>query len=101
MRIKQARLGDKELAFAQEDWEGGFTLFLPDEISAGQTLDLALSLEGDFMYDAQTVENCHTRVRTDLLPRHGISIGRLSTDVFAIPKNCGWRGGVQLVRSLR
>ena len=87
MRIKQARLGDKELAFAQEDWEGGFTLFLPAEISAGQTLDLVLSLEGDFMYDAETVDDCHyPRSNSTWFPRHGY-LDRATFDLtFRHPK---------------
>ena len=87
MRIKQARLGDKELAFAQEDWEGGFTVFLPSEIAAGQNLDLVLSLEGDFLYDAQTVENCHyPRSNSTWFPRHGY-LDRATFDMtFRHPK---------------
>jgi hypothetical protein len=54
MRLKQARLGAEELAFAQEDWEGGFTVFLSAEVAAGQNLEFTLLLEGDFMYDAET-----------------------------------------------
>ena len=72
MRLKTARLGNKELAVAQEDWEGGFTLFLPSEVSAGQAIELELSLEGDFMYDAQSVEHCHyPRSNVTWFPRHG------------------------------
>lgn len=87
MRIKQARLGDKELAFVQEDWEGGFTLFLPSEVPAGQPIELELSLEGDFMYDAQTVANCHyPRSNSTWYPRHGY-LDRATFDLtFRHPK---------------
>ncbi len=74
MRLKQARLGSTELAFAQEDWEGGFTVFLPNPVQAGQQLDLDLVLEGDFMYDAdrQNLPDCHyPRSNVTWLPRHG------------------------------
>jgi hypothetical protein len=72
MRLKQARLGGKELAFAQEDWEGGFTLFLPGDAAVGQTLQFELLLQGDFMYDAETVEDCHyPRSNSSWFPRHG------------------------------
>ena len=30
LRLQKARLGGNELSFAQEDWEGGFTVFLSD-----------------------------------------------------------------------
>src|SRR5215471_4078820 len=44
LRLKQARLGENEVAFAQEDWEGGFTVFLPGDAPAGQTIELTLTL---------------------------------------------------------
>jgi len=72
MRLKRARLGGKELAFAQEDWEGGFTLFLPEDAGVGQTLQFELLLQGDFMYNAETVEDCHyPRSNSSWFPRHG------------------------------
>ncbi len=72
MRLKRARLGGKELAFAQEDWEGGFTLFLPEDAAVGQTLQFELLLQGDFMHDAETVEDCHyPRSNSSWFPRHG------------------------------
>ena len=87
MRLKQARLGVQDLAFAQEDWEGGFTLFLPNEIAAGQSLDLWLVLHGDFMYDAQSVEHCHyPRSNSTWFPRHGY-LDRATFDLtFQHPK---------------
>jgi hypothetical protein len=72
MRLKQARLGGKDMAFAQEDWEGGFTLFLPADAAIGQTLQFEFLLQGDFMYDAETVEDCHyPRSNSSWFPRHG------------------------------
>ena len=59
LRLKQVKQGQTELAAAQEDWEGGLTVFLPSPAQPGQALDLELSLEGDFMYDAESVENSH------------------------------------------
>jgi hypothetical protein len=56
----------------QEDWEGGFTVFLPDTVNSGQQLDFELLLEGDFMYDAESVEDCHyPRSNGTWFPRHG------------------------------
>ncbi|MEA2203612.1 MAG: hypothetical protein QOE77_388 [Blastocatellia bacterium] len=85
MRLKSARVGGAELAFVQEDWEGGFTVFLPAPIAAGQKLDFDLKLEGDFMQDAQSfvdryysrydapgfVEAFYPSSTTDWYPRHG------------------------------
>jgi hypothetical protein len=87
MRLQQARLGDVELPFAQEDWEGGFTIFLPATVAAGQKLDLDLVLQGDFMYDAQSVENCHyPRSNSSWFPRHGY-LDRATFDLtFRHPK---------------
>jgi aminopeptidase N len=87
IRLKNARLGTEELAFAQEDWEGGFTVFMPSSISNGQVLDLELTLAGDFMYDAETVDDCHyPRSNTTWLPRHGY-LDRATFDLtFRHPK---------------
>jgi hypothetical protein len=87
MRLQQARLGGVELAFAQEDWEGGFTVFLPDEVTAGQKLDFDFMLQGDFMYDAESVENCHyPRSNESWFARHGY-LDRATFDLtFRHPK---------------
>ncbi|HMJ26467.1 MAG TPA: M1 family aminopeptidase [Pyrinomonadaceae bacterium] len=87
LRLQQARLGDVELPFAQEDWEGGFTIFLPEAVAVGQKLDLDLTLQGDFMYDAQSVEDCHyPRSNSTWYPRHGY-LDRATFDLtFRHPK---------------
>lgn len=72
MRLKSVRLGDVELAAVQEDWEGGLTVFLPRAYQSGEQLNLEMLLEGDFMYDTQTVEHCHyPRSSEAWYPRHG------------------------------
>jgi len=72
MRVKTVRLGDTELVAVQEDWEGGLTVFLPRSYQPGEPLDLEMLLEGDFMYDTQTVEHCHyPRASEAWFPRHG------------------------------
>ncbi|HZE68754.1 MAG TPA: M1 family aminopeptidase [Pyrinomonadaceae bacterium] len=87
MRLQQAKLGGVELPFAQEDWEGGFTLFLPDESQSGQELDLELRLQGDFMYDAETVGDSHyPRSNETWFPRQGY-LDRATFDLtFRHPK---------------
>ena len=72
MKLKRARFAGQEIPFAQEDWEGGFTVFLPPNIASGQTIEVELSLAGDFMYDAESVEDCHyPRSNSSWFPRHG------------------------------
>lgn len=72
MRLQQARLGVTEVPFVQEDWEGGFTVFLPAEFASAQKLEFNLVLQGDFMYDAVTVGDCHyPRSNETWYPRHG------------------------------
>src|SRR5206468_9209965 len=62
--------------------EGGFTVFLPNPVSAGQALDFEVMLQGDFMLDADTVEGCiyncpknldchYPRSNQSWFPRHG------------------------------
>lgn len=82
LRLQQARLGDAEIPFAQEDWEGGFTLFLPAAATVGQRLDLNLVLQGDFMFEAHnaigsdfrpvSIDNLfYPRSNESWFPRHG------------------------------
>ncbi len=72
MRLKSVRRGGAELAAVQEDWEGGFTVFLQEPLKAGEKLELDLDLEGDFMYDSETVSDCHyPRSNESWFPRHG------------------------------
>lgn len=88
LRLKSARLGGEALAFAQEDWEGGFTLFLNRALKAGEKLDLDLILEGDFMYDSKSVADCHyPRSSATWLPRHGYLDRATFTLTFHHPKS--------------
>ena len=86
LRLKEARIGGKEAAFAQEDWEGGFTIFLPGDISAGQKLEFELRLQGDFMYDAESGDCHYPRSNESWFPRHGY-LDRATFDLtFVHPK---------------
>lgn len=58
LRLKSVRSGGVELSAIQEDWEGGLTVFLPRAAQVGEKLDLEFALDGDFMYDAQSVKDC-------------------------------------------
>jgi hypothetical protein len=98
MRLKQARLAEKELLFAQEDWEGGFTVFLPEDVRLGQSLNFEFLLEGDFVADPEVFDlwrsadnvidcDCHYPLsNTSWFPRHGY-LDRASFDLtFWHPK---------------
>lgn len=72
MRLQKVRMGGSEAAFAQEDWEGGFTVFLPLQPAAGAKLDFEFLLQGDFMFDPDFDCDCHyPRSTTTWFPRHG------------------------------
>ena len=40
MRVKSVRRGGVDLSFVQEDWEAGFTVFLPEALKAKENLQL-------------------------------------------------------------
>jgi hypothetical protein len=72
MWLKSIKLGPSTLASAQENWEGGFTVFLPDKTSAGQKLEFEIEIAGDFMFEAQEVNHCYyPRSNESWAPRHG------------------------------
>ena len=83
MRLKGVKLEQRELTFAQDDWEGGFTVFLDRDTTSGQTLEFEFLLEGDFIADPdvftyrQSVNyfvdcDCHyPRSNTTWFPRNG------------------------------
>jgi len=87
LRVKSARAGGNDLTVIQEDWEGGFTVLLPQTINAGDKLDLDLDLEGDFLFDTEFCKDCHyPRSNTTWYPRHGY-LDRASYDLtFRHPK---------------
>ena len=77
LRLKSARLaGGAPLEAAQEDWEGGLTLFLPAAKGASEKFVVELELEGDFLYDTESFSNGHYPLSdTTWYPRHGF-LGR-------------------------
>ncbi|HET7113439.1 MAG TPA: M1 family aminopeptidase, partial [Pyrinomonadaceae bacterium] len=87
MRIKSARVGGTALDVVQEDWEGGFTVFLPQAMKPGDKLELDLDIEGDFMMDTERCKDCHyPRSNTTWYPRHGY-LDRATYDLtYRFPK---------------
>jgi hypothetical protein len=72
LRLKSARMNGQDLAFVQEDWEGGFTVFLPAALSAGQAASLELDIAGDFIDGHPLVAECfYPLSNVAWLPRHG------------------------------
>ena len=87
MRVTSVRNGGVDLPWVQEDWEAGFTVFLPEAMKAKEKLELNVSLEGDYMRDTDFVESCfYPRSNTSWFPRHGY-LDRATFDLtFRHPK---------------
>lgn len=87
MRVKAVRRGGIDLPWAQENWESGLTVFLPDPLKTKEKLELNLSLEGDFMTDTNFFQNCYYPLsNTTWFPRHG-HLDRATFDLtFRHPK---------------
>ncbi len=72
MRIKSVRQGTSDLTYFQENWEGGFTVVLPQPLSKGQTIELEFDAEGDFLRAAENIAHCtYPRSNESWYPRHG------------------------------
>ena len=74
MRMTSVRSGDVNLDFIQEDWEAGFTVFLPKEINAGDSFSLDFDLAGDFLTqpDGRLLQSSsYPLSNTTWYPRHG------------------------------
>ncbi len=72
LRLKAARLGNQNIEFVQEDWEGGFTVFLPNSAPAEQNIEIEFELEGDFIQQPPFFEDSHyPRSNTSWYPHHG------------------------------
>lgn len=87
MRVKSARVGGVDLNWVQENWESGLTVFLPEALKTKETVELELSLEGDFITGSDFVPNCYyPRSTITWFPRHGI-LDRATFDLtFRHPK---------------
>ena len=72
LRVKSAKLGSQDLSWVQEDWEGGFTVFLPAPVKKGEALTLEVTLDGNFMQGGDVVPECYYPLdNVAWLPRHG------------------------------
>ncbi len=72
MRLKSVRMGSTPLETVQEDWEGGFTVFLPNSLAAGQSFELEFELAGDFLRQTDVCADCSYPISNQSwYPRHG------------------------------
>jgi hypothetical protein len=72
LRLKSVRRGDRDVAAVQEDWEGGFTIFLDTPLAAGETFSVDVTAAGEFIQGSDVIAECHYPLsNTDWLPRHG------------------------------
>ena len=72
MRVKAARMNATKIDFAQEDWEGGLTVFLAAPVNRQQPLELELEFEGDFLQQTSNIQDVsYPRSNTSWYPRHG------------------------------
>jgi aminopeptidase N len=66
-------VGGAEAAAVQEDWEGGFTVFLPRATgAAGEVIEFEFELEGDYMRGHDQVsDSFYPYSNYEWYPRHG------------------------------
>ncbi|MBK7705449.1 MAG: hypothetical protein IPJ30_06610 [Acidobacteria bacterium] len=72
LRLKTVRYAGSTQGFVQEDWEGGFTVFLGTGLKAGQKFEFEMDLEGDFVRQPGTYAETHyPRDNSTWYPHHG------------------------------
>lgn len=87
--VKSINLDGQNLQFVQEEWEGGFTVFLESAISKDKQLEFQIEMEGDFLQQPEIFGNAvsYPRSTIDWIPRHGY-LDRATYDMtFRHPKN--------------
>ena len=90
MRVQAARIGGNAVEFVQEDWESGFTVFLPDAAAAGVPIELELDIEGDFLRQPESIdfEDCsYPRSNSSWYPHQGYLDRSTFSLNFTHPKN--------------
>lgn len=72
MRLRVVRVNGAEASAVQEDWEGGFTVFLSQPVPQGQQLEFEFQLEGDFMIDPIDLKDSfYPASNSTWYPQHG------------------------------
>jgi hypothetical protein len=89
LAVRSVKVDGRDLEFVQEEWEGGFTVFLGAEAKAGTTLSFRIETDGDFLVQPEIFGNAvsYPRSTSDWTPRHGY-LDRATYDMtFRHPKN--------------
>jgi len=72
LRVSGVRLGGEPVAWSQEDWESGFTVYLPEPLESGRPVALEVDIAGKFLQSNDLVRGAFYPVsNTAWLPRHG------------------------------
>ena len=74
LRVNSAKFAGSELEFAQEDWEGGFTVFFPAALKKDAPIELEITMQGDFLEQPEirgATGFSYPRSTTSWYPRHG------------------------------
>jgi hypothetical protein len=72
LRVQHMRIGAQELSWVQEDWEGGFTVFLPKAAEAGDKIPLSVDLRGAFFQVLPAFDELFYPYSNETwFPRHG------------------------------
>jgi len=87
MRLKTAQLGSQALESIQEDWESGFTVFFANAMNEGQSFDLDLDLDGDFLRQPDSLPDCSYPLSNgSWYPRQGYLDRSTFSFTFSHPK---------------
>jgi hypothetical protein len=72
MHLRSATMGGTSLEWMQEDWESGFSVIFPAPMAAGQSIDIDLDLDGDFLRQPEEHSDCsYPRSNDSWYPQHG------------------------------
>jgi hypothetical protein len=72
LHVTGIQMDGQDLDWTQEDWEGGFTVYLPRAVQAGESLAIDVGLEGQFLQSSSLARGAFYLVsNTGWLPRHG------------------------------
>jgi hypothetical protein len=72
LRLTGATLDNEPLAWSQEDWEGGFTIYLEEPLEPGRSVTIELAIEGKFLLNTDVIRSAfYPLSNSRWLPRHG------------------------------
>ncbi len=72
LRVTAARLDGEPVAWSQEDWESGFTVFLSEPLEPGRAVTLDVEIAGRFLQSSDLVRGAFYPISNQAwLPRHG------------------------------